>query len=90
MSDEQNREQLREYRRVVANAITELRGQVVRDKFISKTIVHAIDEQISKLTGEGTAVRLSDKDRAERVVSDLEETIEAIKATPPSVFKDRT
>lgn len=91
MADEQttrsiSRQQQREFRRVVANAVTELRSAEIRNSFAALSIEELIDQHIDRLEGTsgGRASRLQ---RIRTVRQELADNIEAMKATSPSDFR---
>lgn len=83
---ETSRNQLREFRRVVADVVGELRSQEVRDTYAALTFPELIDQHLKQLTGEGGRVP-SRKARLKKMYDEFNSKIEAIKATPPSAFR---
>lgn len=92
MADEETprsraREQQREFRRIVANAVGELRSQEVKDSYASLSLEELIDQQIDRLEGTEDGSNPSRLARIRRVKQELTDNIEAMKATPPSDFR---
>lgn len=81
------REQEREFRRIVANAVGELRSQEVRDTYASLSLEELIDQHIERLEGAEDALNPSRLQRIRRVREELSNSIEAMKATPPDNFR---
>lgn len=79
------REQLREFRRVTANVVAELRSQEVRDTYAALTFSEIIDQHLTQLVGDGKVP--SRKQRLMTMYKEFNDSIEAIKATPPSTFR---
>lgn len=84
---EASRDQLREFRRIVANAVGELRSQEVRDSFSSLSIEELMDEHIERMEESDDPLRPSRLQRLRAVRDDLANSIEAMKETPPSAFR---
>jgi hypothetical protein len=82
---ESARNQLREFGRVVANVVTELRSQEVRDTYAALTLTELVDQHLKTLV-EGGRVP-SRRQRLQTMYSEFNASIEAIKATPPSAFR---
>jgi hypothetical protein len=79
------RSQLREFRRVLANVVDDLRSAAVSDTYAAITLNEVIDQHLQELVGEGRV-----PSRMQRVKTSYEEfksSIEAIKAIPPSAFR---
>lgn len=74
-----------EFRRVVANVVTELRSQELRDTYAAVTMNEVLDQALLVLTGDGK--RLGRKQKLTKVREEFLGAIEAIKKTPPSAFR---
>lgn len=83
----QAQEQLREFRRIVANAVGELRSNQVRDTFSAITLEELMDQHIELLQGTSDPVRPSRLQRVKRVKQELDDSIEAMKGTPVEAFR---
>lgn len=81
------REQLREFRRVVASAVGELRSQEVRNSYASVSLEELIDQQIVLLEGTADATSPSRLERIRKVKKDLTDNIEGMKASSPANFR---
>lgn len=81
------REQQREFRRIVANAVGELRSNEIRDSYAALSLEELIDQQIDRLEGTEDGLNPSRLQRIQRVRQELADNIEAMKATPPSDFR---
>ena len=84
-SDESAREQLREFRRVVANVVGELRSQEVRDTYAALTFTEILDQHLLQLVGDGKTP--SRKQRLKTMYEEFNAAIDKIKDTPPSAFR---
>jgi hypothetical protein len=82
-----SQDQLREFRRIVAAAIGELRSQEVRDSFSSLSLEELADQHIERLEESADPLHPSRLQRLRKVRDDLAESIEAMKETPPSRFR---
>ncbi len=85
-ASDSSRNQLREFRRVTANVVTELRSQEVRDTYAAITITELVNQQLEFLVGTEGRVP-SRKQRLKTVYEEFNNNIAAIKATPPSAFR---
>ena len=83
--DESARSQLREFRRVLANVVSELRSSAVRDTYAAITLNEVVDQHLKELVGEGRVP--SRMQRLKTTYEEFKSSIEAIKATPPSAFR---
>ena len=83
---ETSRSQLREFRRVVADVVGELRSQEIRDSYAAVTLVELMDRHVVRLV-EGSAAKPSRLARIEALYVAYKNSIEGIKATSPSVFR---
>lgn len=83
----QGRDQLRQFREVVAGAVGALRAQQQRDTFSSITIEELMDQHVELLTGTADPVRPSRLQRVQRIKAELDDNIEAMKATDPDLFR---
>lgn len=87
--DQATKEQLREYRRVAAAAVSELRSAEIRNTYAALSMEELVDQRIEHLTG-GTGSHPSRLARLTQVRDDLKNSLEGIKATPPSAFRRRS
>lgn len=82
------REQLREFRRIVAEAVGELKSEELRNSFAALSLEELIDDAIKQLDDTGddptNPTRLQ---RIRKIRDDLVNNIEAMKETPPEVFR---
>lgn len=85
-AEQASKEQLREYRRVVAAAVGELRSNEIRNSFAALSFEELIDQHIDRMTGTTDANHPSRLSRITKVRDDLAANIEGIKATPPAAF----
>lgn len=81
------RDQLREYRRIVASAVAELRSAEQRNSLMAFTLETAVDQQIELLTGTADPNRRSRLQRVDKVKDDLLSNLQAIRNTPPEWFR---
>lgn len=84
-ASDSDRQKLREFRRVVGNAVVELKSEEIRDTYAAITLSEVVDQQLERLTGNGRLP--SQKQRLTKVYEELKASIDAIKATPPSAFR---
>lgn len=82
---EKARAQLREFRRMVANMVGELRSQEVRDTYAAITLGEIVNQHLLYLVGNKT--KPGRKQRMEQMFKEFEDNIEAIKATPVQNFR---
>lgn len=83
----QGRDQLRQFREVVANAVGELRAQQQRDSFSSLSLEELMDQHVELLVGTSDTTRPSRLQRVQKIKADLDNNIEAMKATDPDLFR---
>ncbi len=81
------REQLREFRRVVADAVGELRSAEIRNTYSALSLEELMDKHIQSLTGNDDPMRPSRLSRLNKVKDDLSNSIEAMKEVPPDLFR---
>lgn len=74
----------------MAATIGELRSAEVRDSYASISLEELVDQQIEALTGEGTPSHPTRLQRITKVKDDLLNSLDGIKATPPSAFRRRS
>lgn len=86
---EQSREQIREFRRIVASAVGELRSNQIRDAYASLSIEELMDQHIARLQDTADPINPSRKQRVERVYQELADNIDAIKEIDPARFRLR-
>lgn len=82
-----SRQQLREFRRIVAAAVGALRSQEVRDTFVALSLEELADQHIERLSESGDPTRPSRLQRIRIIRDDLTNSIEAMKETPPENFR---
>lgn len=81
------KEQLREFRRVVANAVAELRSKEVRDTYAALSLEELMDQHVARMEETTDPINPSRLQRLRRVRDELVAKIEAMKATPPDNFR---
>lgn len=82
------REQLREFRRVVAAAVGELRSEELRNAFSALSLEELVDEAVRRLDDSATdPINPSRLQRIRKVRDDLVNNIAAMKETPPEYFR---
>lgn len=86
---EQTREQLREFRRIVASAVGELRSNQIRDAYAALSIEELMDQHVARLQDTTDPINPSRKQRVERVYQQLVDNIEGMKAVDPARFRPR-
>lgn len=86
-ADQQAADQLREYRRIVADAVGELRSQEIRDSFASISLEELLDQHIERMQESTDPIKPSRLQRLRKVKDDLVASVEAIKAVPPERFR---
>lgn len=86
---QQARERIREFRRIVASAVGELRSNQIRDAYAALSLEELMDQHIARLQDSDDPIHPSRKQRINKVHQDLTNNIEAIKATDPSQFRRR-
>lgn len=79
------RSQLREFRRVLANVVGELRSSAVRDTYAAITLNEVAEQHLEELVGKGRVP--SRLQRLNTVHEEFKASIKAIKDTPPSAFR---
>ncbi len=87
--DAQSKDQLREFRKVVAAAVGELRSSQVRNTYAALSLEELMDQHVSRLVDTNDPIHLSRKQRIDRVHQGLTNSITAMKATDPSAFRAR-
>lgn len=85
--EQANREQLREFRRIVAAAVGEVRSNEIRNSFAALGLEELADQHIVRLQDSSDPTYPSRLQRLRKVRDDLANNIEAIKETPPSAFR---
>lgn len=84
--NETSRNRAREFRRVVANVVGELRSQEIRNSFAAVTLLELASRHADRLdTGDPT--RPSRKARLKTIYDEYKASIEAIKQTPVEMFR---
>lgn len=86
---EQNREQIREFRRIVSSAVGEVRSNQIRNSYAALSLEELMDQHIARLVDTDDPIRLSRKQRVDRVYNELSRNIEAMKQTDPAAFRQR-
>ena len=84
--EERELEQFRQFRRIVADVVAELRGQEIRDAFASISIEELMDRHIDEIEGTDR-IKPSKLQRIRKVYTDFVQNIEGMKATDPSSFR---
>lgn len=79
--------QIREFRRVVSAAVGAIRSDEVRSSYSALSLEELIDKAIARLEESDDTARPSRLQRIQRVKADLEANIEAMKNTPPELFR---
>lgn len=75
------------FRNAVADMVGALRSQEINKGFVSFTLEEAIDQQIERIEGDPTATRVNQLTRVDRIKTELDAVIEAIKNTDPDLFR---
>lgn len=86
---EQNREQIREFRRIVGAAVGEIRSNQVRTAYSSLSLEELMDRHVAEMVDEDDPIRPSRKQRVTKVHTELTNSIEAMKNTDPAQFRQR-
>jgi hypothetical protein len=86
-ASDQSREQLREFRRVTAAAVGEIRSQQIRQTYAALSIEELMDQHITRLEGTDDPIHPSRKTRLQKVYDDFTNNIQAMKDTPPDRFR---
>lgn len=81
------RDQQREFRRVIAAAIGEVRSNEVRNAFASISLEELADTHVERLEESADPVHPSRLDRLRAIKQNMEDSIEEMKATPASSFR---
>jgi uncharacterized protein YdcH (DUF465 family) len=81
------REQLREFRRVVSDAVGELRSAEIRDSYVSLSLEELVDQNIERLEGGTDPTSPSRLERVRKIREELSSKIDAMKDTPPEFFR---
>ncbi len=85
---EERRDQLREFRRIVAAAVSELRSEESRVSFSAMSLEELIDEAIRKMDDSAaTAENPTRLQRIRKVRDDLVNNIAAMRDVPPEHFR---
>jgi hypothetical protein len=74
------------FRESLSNAYTALQSERVIQSFSAFTFEEALDAQIERIEGAGTQLRPNELDRVDRILSQVVESVEQIKALPPESF----
>jgi len=82
-----SREQLREFRRIVAAAVGEIRSQEVRNTFASLSLEELADQHIERLNDSSDPMHPSRLDRLRTIRDDMANSIQQMKDTPPEAFR---
>jgi len=86
---DQSQEQVREFRRIVAAAVGELRSNQIRDAYAALSIEELMDQHVARLQDTTDPIHPSRKQRVNRIYQEFVNNIEAIKAVDPSRFRPR-
>lgn len=85
----QSQEQIREFRRIVASAVGELRATQIRDAYAALSIEELMDQHIARLEDTTDPIHPSRKQRVNRLYQEFVDNLEGIKAVDPSRFRPR-
>ncbi len=85
-SDNEARAKIREFYRIAGNVVGELRSQEIRDTYAAITIEEVLGQQLEFLV-DGSPTRVSRKKRLTDMYEEFKKNLDAIKATPPSAFR---
>lgn len=83
--NDQARSQLREFRRVVADVVTELRSAEINDTYAALTLSELVNQRLEILDSRGT--RPGKLQRIKAIRDAYLAKIEGLKATAPGVFR---
>lgn len=86
-SQQEARDARERYRTAVANAVGALRSREINRSFASFSLEEAIDQQIERIEGEGTETLPNLLTAVDRIKSDLDGVIDAIKEMDPDLFR---
>jgi len=88
-SEQRSRENLRHYRKVVANVVGALRSAEVRNSFASFTLEEAVDQAIDVIEGppQNGTTRPNKLVQVDRIKQDFDNAIEGIRETSPDAFR---
>lgn len=73
-------------RRSLSHAYAALVGDQTAQSFSAFTLEEALDAQIERIEGKGSAIRPNLLDRVNRVLSETVQAVEQIKQMPPEAF----
>jgi arginine/lysine/ornithine decarboxylase len=84
-SSEAARNQIRDFKEVVATIVAELRSEEIRDTYAAITLTEVLNQQLASLTG--TSRIPSRKQRLKKNYEAFNASLEAIKSTSPDAFR---
>lgn len=84
--NETSKNKAREFRRIIANVVGELRSKETRDSYAAVTLLELMSAQADRLD-KGDTVRPSRAARLKSVYDAFKNNIAAIKETPPDTFR---
>lgn len=73
-------------REALGNAHAALQAEKAVQSFSAFTFEEALDAQIERIEGSGTQLRPNELDRVDRILSQVVEAVDQIKALPPELF----
>lgn len=73
-------------RESLSNAYAALQAERSVQSFSAFTFEEALDSQIERIEGAGTQLRPNELDRVDRILSQVREAVDQIKALPPESF----
>ena len=86
---EQSREQIREFRRIVSLAVGELRSNQVRDAYSALSIEELMDQNVARPQDTTDPINPSRKQRVQKVYEQFSNSLAGMKAVDPSRFRRR-
>jgi len=88
-TEQQSKDAIREFRRIVADAVNFVRSQEIARSFASISLEELVDDQIALIEETSSSNRPSKIDRVDKIKEDLDKNIEAIKNISPDDFRRR-
>lgn len=76
-------------RRAINNAYAAILAQQNIQTFMAFTLEEALDAQIERIEGEGSALRPNQLDRVDRIENEVIKAVEELKKVPPDQFLDK-
>lgn len=87
-TDAESREAQREFRRVLAQALTEVRSNEVRTSFASVTLNELIDQHIDRLAESTDPWMIPRLQQVQKIRRELTDVIAKVKEMDPSEFRE--